>query len=87
MEIGDPAQPFTYEIAGIEVQDFAYPSWFRAGASGPYSHTGGITAPFQVPSGGYAQYIQLPSNATWKQVGLDKFDGGNDAERGALRAP
>lgn len=70
-EVGDPAQPFTYIVDGVEVQDFVYPDWFSYSppAGAKYSHTGKITKPFEVPSGGYAQYsTDLKS---WHSIGAE----------------
>jgi hypothetical protein len=73
-EVGDPAQASTYTVDGVEVQDFATPQWFNASppAGAKFDHTGKITKPFQVPSGGYSQFLDItnPSKG-WQQVGLE----------------
>lgn len=70
-EIGDPAQASTYEIGGVEVQDFVTPQWFGAPGS-QFDHTHTITRPFQVPKGGYAQFLDInhPGNG-WQEVGFE----------------
>jgi len=44
---------FGYTINGVEVSDFVYPDWFRAGSTGPYDYRGHITQPLQLLTGGY----------------------------------
>jgi hypothetical protein len=73
-EIGDPAQASTYVVDGVEVQDFVTPFWFSS--SPPpgvkFDHTGAITRPFQVPNGGYSQYLDLSNpQAGWQQIGAE----------------
>jgi hypothetical protein len=77
-EVGDPAQGSTYSVDGIEVQDFALPAWFNSkplhGAK--FSHTGFLTAPFEIGHGGYSQYIDLKDPGKgWQQVGLELGTG------------
>ncbi len=86
VEIGDAAQSSNYEVNGVEVQDFVTPAWFDStpppGAK--FDHTGAITKPFEVPSGGYSQFLDLndPSKG-WQNVGMEL--GAGDA-RQSLRS-
>lgn len=79
VEIGDPCQSFTYSVAGWAMQDFVTPNWFIPGATAPYSYQRKVTAPFQVPNGGYAQYLDLanPSQG-WHSIGSELGQGGLD---------
>lgn len=84
LEVADPTQDFTYEIGGIEVQDFVYPAWFKpyitvADERRGLTHLRKITHPLTVPSGGYAQFTTDLRN--WQHVGLDKYDGENRLEK------
>lgn len=78
-EIGDPAQASTYEVNGVEMQDFVTPAWFDStpppGAK--FDHTGKITKPFEVPPGGYAQFLDLrhPGKG-WQNVGMELGENG-----------
>lgn len=74
MEVGDPAQASTYEIKGVEVQNFVTPQWFnsKAPAGSKFDHTGAIARPFEVPSGGYAQFFDIPNPSKgWQHVGFE----------------
>lgn len=84
VEIGDPMQSFTYDVAGQEMQDFVLPAWFIPDAPRPYSYLDKAGAPFSVPNGGYAQYIDLskPSEG-WHSIGQELGDGDLD-ERPSL---
>jgi hypothetical protein len=80
-EVGDPAQAFTYDIGGIEVQDFVTPAWFNPSppAGAKFSHTGEIHKAFEVPPGGYAQYSTDLRN--WKDIGFELGAGHTRPER------
>lgn len=79
-EVGDPAQAVTYEVDGIQVQDFVYPAWFdTAPPSGAkFCHTGQIKAPFEVPAGGYAQWTSDLKG--WHSIGQE-LGAGHDRPR------
>lgn len=73
-EIGDPAQAFTYILDGVELQDFVTPHWFQAEppAGAKLSYTGAIKKPFEVPQGGYSQFLDLSNpRAGWQNVGME----------------
>lgn len=58
-EIADPVQTTTYQIDGIEVSNFIYPSWYHATKiSGErYDYLGLITEPKSLLEGGYKSWI------------------------------
>lgn len=87
LEIGDPCQSFTYEVEGVEVQDFVTPAWFNPSDPGRKSWRGKIGQPFAVPSGGYAQYLDLsnPSQG-WHSIGQELGEGNLDARPKLVRA-
>ena len=68
MELCDPCEnaDFAYAIDDVVVSDFYTPHYFdRSATSGTrYSFNGGITAPRQVPKGGYL---------CWHNPALDKM--------------
>lgn len=70
-EVGDPAQSLTYTVDGVTVQDFVFPAWFLTSPppGAKFCHTGGITKPFQVPSGGYAQWTS--DLRGWHSIGSE----------------
>ena len=73
-EIGDPAQASTYEVDGIELQDFVTPQWFSASptSGAKFDHTGAIRKPFEVPNGGYSQFLDITKpSAGWQEIGLE----------------
>jgi len=73
-EIGDPSQSSTYTINGVEVQDYVTPHWFNPNPpkGARFDYTGKITKPFEVPNGGYAQFLDLsnPSKG-WQDIGFE----------------
>lgn len=83
-EIGDPVQAFAYEIDGVEVQDFITPHWFQSSppAGAKLSFTGAVKHPFEVPNGGYAQFLDLSNpEKGWQQVGLELGAGHTRPDR------
>lgn len=66
-EICDATESDTYDIDGVPVSNFLYPSFFDANGSAPYSHIGAVTGtdpvsgPFQTARGGY-QDVRTVSN-------------------------
>jgi hypothetical protein len=60
-----------YEIDGILVSDFVYPSWFegfRQASSATFDQRGLIQRPFELLPGGYAVVFEIPSGLGWYQV-------------------
>jgi hypothetical protein len=63
-EICDPVQDdrFAYEIEGVAVSDFVYPSWFepwRARRSVRFDYAGKLSVPFEVPRDCYAMFYDV----------------------------
>jgi hypothetical protein len=74
VEIGDAAQSSNYEVNGVEMQDFVTPAWFNPtplpGAK--FDHTGAIVKPFEVPDGGYSQFLDIKDPGKgWQEVGME----------------
>lgn len=67
-EVADPVQENTYEIDGIPVSDFVYPSWFEPFAHAPgtkFDHLGVVSKPFELAKGGY---ISILKRGRWTEV-------------------
>jgi hypothetical protein len=55
-ETADPVEEDTFQIDGIEMSNFVYPSWFENWKHPPktkYDHTGMLKKPFSMTKGGY----------------------------------
>jgi hypothetical protein len=52
-ELADAVQAYCYEIDGVSVSNFVYPSFFEPGAEDPYDHMGAVSRPLQTTPGGY----------------------------------
>ena len=67
-ESADPVEALSFNVNGIAMSDFIYPSYFenfhKAG-SVPFDHLGKVTKPFQILSGGYQIIFK---NGKWSQV-------------------
>lgn len=73
-EIADPVedQQYGYMIDNVRVSDFVTPDWFAHKASSKHLDFGhNETAPFQILSGGYAQYFDASAGG-WQQVTGDR---------------
>lgn len=63
-ELCDAVESTSYDLDGIRLSDFVYPSFFTEGAQGPYSYCQdhfsalGPPAPFATARGGYQVYFQ-----------------------------
>jgi len=72
VEVGDPveADALGYQIDGVLVSDFVYPSWFdpNVAADIVLDHGGTTKAPFTLAKGGYASVLDLSGADGWKQV-------------------
>jgi len=68
------ADKFGYNINGVLVSDFVYPSWFESfqkqGAQ--FDFTKNIKQPFQLLSGGYIGVYDVTAGSGWKQITADK---------------
>jgi hypothetical protein len=49
----DPVENLSYGVVGdnVVLSDFAYPSWFQAGAAGPYDYLGAVAQPLDISHG------------------------------------
>jgi hypothetical protein len=68
-EVCDPVQDdsFAYRINGVSVSDFVYPAWFEfTNGTGPFDHTGGLSEPLEIGSGGYALVFKYGTG--WEDV-------------------
>ncbi len=74
VEVCDPseAQEFAYEIDGVTVSDFYFPSFFDAKptAGKRYSFTNSITKPCSILRGGYISWREMTTNHWWQQLWL-----------------
>jgi hypothetical protein len=63
---------FGYEIDGVLVSDFVYPSWFeafRAQNSTQFSYGNHVHSPFEIAQGGYIGYFEVSSSQSgWQQA-------------------
>lgn len=67
-EVSDACEAESFQIDGIDVTDFVYPSWFegfRAPKSDKFDEMGLITQPFQLLKDGYMPVMQ---NGQWTQI-------------------
>jgi hypothetical protein len=74
VEVCDPseAKEFAYDIDGVTVSDFYFPSFFDATptAGKRYSFTDAITAPCTILRGGYISWRERTTNHWWQQLWL-----------------
>lgn len=72
VEVCDPneADQYAYEIDGVTVSDFYFPSYFRTTAAPgtAFSHRGAITKPLQVLPGGYLSWMDPTTRHWWQQT-------------------
>jgi len=67
-EVCDACEDSTYQINGIDVSDFVFPSYFegfRPANSDKFDYLGLITQPFQILPGGY---MPVMVNGRWSQI-------------------
>lgn len=67
-ESADPVEDLSYDVAGIPMSDFVYPSYFemfRKPSSVRFDHMNRVTRPFELLAGGY-QIIY--TQGKWSQV-------------------
>jgi hypothetical protein len=74
-EVCDPceADEDGYQIDGILVSDFVYPSWFesfRDPKTTQFDQRKKIKAPFQLSQGGYASVYDMTSGTGWQQISV-----------------
>jgi hypothetical protein len=64
------ADEYGYQVDGVTVSDFVYPSWFGGVAATQYDKQSHITSPFAILSGGYIG-IWTPANGWTQNTGAD----------------
>ena len=75
------ADQYGYEINGVLVSDFVYPSWFEP-LSPPgtkFDYQGKITKPLSLLPGGYLQYFDISAGTGWQQK-TEPLSRGRQAE-------
>jgi hypothetical protein len=66
---------FSYQINGIDVSDFVYPSWFedfRTQGSAQFDFRNQIQSPFQLLTGGYIGLFNVTAGSGWQQKTAEK---------------
>ena len=70
------ADKFGYNIGGVRVSDFVFPSWFESfrkkGTRFDFSQK--VMKPFQILSGGYIGVYDIKSGTGWKQITAEKIN-------------
>jgi len=73
-----------YQINGIQVSDFVWPSWFDTTitnhAGHRYDQMNHITAPLQLYSGGYIGVFQVTNGSGWSSINAEHVIGPADAD-------
>lgn len=73
VELCDAVEGDLYEIDGVQVSNFVWPSWFGQGAkAGPYDQLGTAPEPFKVAANGYT--VILFPNGTTTQLFGETYD-------------
>lgn len=68
-------QRYGYEINGVLVSDFVFPSYFDSNGSAPFDQTGHVSRPFQVARGGHISCLDRTQNPTaWVDLTADAHD-------------
>jgi hypothetical protein len=69
------ADALGYDIDGVMVSDFVYPSWFesfRTKGSAQFDQTKHLNAPFELAKGGYIGAFDITAGSGWHQVTAEK---------------
>jgi hypothetical protein len=69
-EVGDAVEDDSlgYQINGVLVSDFVYPSWFRPGAAAPFDFGKHVEKPLQILKGGYIGVMDASTKKGWTQI-------------------
>lgn len=70
-EVADPCQADYYDIDGVPVSNFIYPSWFelhRRRTDGPFDHMGLARRPFHILPGGYQSVCRVDDRPRWVEI-------------------
>jgi hypothetical protein len=84
-ESADPVEALSFNVDGIPMSDFIYPSYFeifRKANSVPFDHLNKVTKPFQILAGGYQIVFK---NGKWTQIfasEVKKKEFGREDRRG-----
>jgi hypothetical protein len=79
------ADDYGYDVNGVTVSDFVYPTWFESFWSGggtQFDYGNHIRAPFQLLPGGYISVYDVDSGRGWSQLTAER-----GPSRYAERAP
>jgi hypothetical protein len=85
VEVSDPCERISCEVAGVPVSDFLLP-WFcrssaRATTTG-YRHTGAIEEPLEILDGGYISFLDPETRHMWQRFVRD--GEATDIDRGPV---
>lgn len=77
LEVADAPEDdqFGYQIGGVLVSDFCYPTWFEpswAPNQTQFDYGKHITQPFQLLPGGYIGYLDITNSSGWQQLTLNQ---------------
>lgn len=90
-EVGDAveADELGYQIEGVLVSDFVFPSWFEGfRTTGPFDQQNKLTAPFQILPGGYIGFYSITDGNGWQQqVARSIIPGAHGSAFDALLKP
>ena len=65
------ADAYAYDINGVTVSDFVFPSFFESfyqGKNVQFDYSNKITTPFQILSGGYLSIYDVATGGGWRQI-------------------
>ena len=79
------ADSMGYQINGVQVSDFVWPSWFDITITNPsghrYDQMQHISQPFQLLGGGYIGVFQVPNDGSgWSSINAERVIGPPDAD-------
>jgi hypothetical protein len=83
VEVCDPCEKISYEVAGVPVSDFLLPRFYRSSGSATtsgYSHTGAIEEPLEILDGGYISFLDPETRHMWQRFVRD--GQATDVDRG-----
>src|SRR5204863_9522392 len=85
---GPEGGQFAYEINGVKVSDFVFPSWFRSfwqPGQTQFDFGKHIDRPFQLLPGGYIGVFDVKGGSGWQQLTHDKVNAKARAPIGSRR--
>jgi hypothetical protein len=86
LEVCTPVEPqrYGYDINGVLVSDFVFPSWFEESAPGPYDYTGHCRSAFHILKGGHITALNLTEEPrSWAEVTADGHDTTSRKQEGS----